>query len=287
MRKKNKIERVCEGCGQAFYVSPYRLKAPGNPARFCSMGCRTKAGGWQPFKDHLKVDVPTEQLAKEYQAGDTLAAIGQRYGMTLQGVAYRLRQAGIERRKPTGENLRDPETTRKAAETNRQRRGPQNPRFRDLPMAEIAEAYQDNASLERLAGAYNTNGNTLARRLRQMGVEIRPKDFGRFRRANDGHMVQSDWERVVDDWLFEHGLEHEPQPLCPWPPQGKTRWLADFRVGDTFIEVWGMEGNTQYDARRLDKVARYKAAGARLIEIFPHHVLDHDFSPLEALLPTT
>lgn len=110
-----------------------------------------------------------------------------------------------------------------------------------------------------------------------------PAYYGKPGVAKDGHKVRSGLEMAVDDWLFEHGIQHELEPHCPWDKSPHPR-RADFKVGDVYIEVWGLAGKTKYDKRRAQKVAKYAEHGIKLIEILPAHVLHGDFSPLESLL---
>lgn len=153
----------------------------------------------------------------------------------------------------------------------------------DLPVQRIVRAYGKGKSTAALAKQYKVSAKLITHRLLSAGVRLRRPGFSRYRRCSDGHLVQSHWEQAVDEWLTQHGLPHEVQPPCPWA-KWRSIQRADFIVGNTYIEVWGMEGNAKYDKRRLEKIAKYREHGFDLIEVFPHHVTDHDYSPLEILL---
>jgi hypothetical protein len=52
-----------------------------------------------------------------------------------------------------------------------------------------------------------------------------------------GHTVRSNWEEEIDLMLHEAGVEYEYEP--EWYDLDGKRYLPDFRVGDTVIEVKG------------------------------------------------
>jgi transposase-like protein len=274
--KKEKLVFTCEVCNRSFEVHPYRAK---EPVRCCSQDCYHKWRKGKSFSPSVLADLA--QLAEKYTSGMTLSQIAQEYGVSLQAVAYRLKQAGVKSRPLKG---RKPSaaTIERARQANI---GRPSPRRKNLPQEELCAAYEAGDSSEMIARRYDVSDNVIRRRLHEAGIQLRPAGYTKLIcTCADGHVVKSRWEQVVDDWLFSHGITHEIQPSCPW--SNKSLWFhGDFRVGETFIEVWGIEGNAKYDQRRLDKIAKYREHAVRLIEIFPHHILDQDFSPLHCLLP--
>lgn len=282
--RKASIKRTCEICGKSFTVPPSYLNQQYSGGRFCSMSCY---GQWRKGKafTHPHPEMTTSEIAAKYMGGMTLDQIANLYGVTKQAIWYRLQQAGIPRRSPDSAHiLQLPEVKEAARRKNRQRTGEKNHNYKALPVPDIIKQYRNGDSTSTIAHRYGVTGTTIAKRLRAAGITLRRRGFSRYRRCPDGHLVQSRWEYEVDRWLQKHGIEHEVQPLCPWRFKGRARQLADFRVGDTYIEVWGVVGNEKYDRRRQEKLAKYREGGIRLIEVFPHHILDGDYSPLEALL---
>lgn len=91
-------------------------------------------------------------------------------------------------------------------------------------------------------------------------------------RCDDGHRVRSRPERVIDDWLHAAGILHE------WEPRLKGM-RPDWRVGDVYVEFWGLKDQQGYEARRAEKLALYEARGLKLVEIVPD-----DLENLEAKL---
>ena len=83
----------------------------------------------------------------------------------------------------------------------------------------------------------------------------------------------------MDDWLFQHGLVHALHPKYPWEsPYDDWAKSADFRVGDTYIEYFGMD-DPSYDQRAMEKQREASARGLDLIALFPG-----DLSSLDAKL---
>jgi hypothetical protein len=83
-------------------------------------------------------------------------------------------------------------------------------------------------------------------------------------RCRDGHYVKSRVEKAVDDFLFSHGVLHEVYPHVPY-----SHFTADFKVGDVFIEVWGLKGMKDYDEEMERKIEHYKKYSLRMIGIEP------------------
>lgn len=280
--RKNRIERICENCGKTFWVQPYRLKVPGNPARFCSMTCRTDKGGWAPYKGMGKLSDNIQQIITSYQGGESIENIANHFDVTFQAIYYHLKKANIKFRGTSREDiLRAVEISRIR---NRNRKGSEIHNFKELPVNDIVAKYQNGVSMMAIAKEYGVSSTLIMHRLRDNGIKSRRRGFSRRRRCPDGHIVDSHWEYSVDQWLYEHIIEHEVHPIVPWWNNGKSPQRSDFRVGNIFIEVWGIEGNTRYDKKRIEKIIKFKDLGIRLIQIFPHHILDGDYSPLETLL---
>jgi hypothetical protein len=87
--------------------------------------------------------------------------------------------------------------------------------------------------------------------------------------ANDGHVCLSIGEKTIDDLMHAAGIEHTKEP--PYP-SGSMR--ADFKVGKTLVEYFGLAGNIDYDAKIERKRAMAHKYGCSLIEIFPRDLAD-------------
>lgn len=92
--------------------------------------------------------------------------------------------------------------------------------------------------------------------------------------AQDGHICHSLDEQRVDDWLFGHGFRHEREPAYPvhpsLNPQGHRR--ADWSVLDTFIEYFGLVGDSDYEKKMDEKIALAEHLRIRMIALYPSDI---------------
>ena len=86
--------------------------------------------------------------------------------------------------------------------------------------------------------------------------------------AKDGHVCLSLGEKTIDDFLYAHGIPHEKEPRYP---EGNYR--ADFRVGSTFIEYFGLAGDPDYDTKIREKTRLCKKWGITLIAVYPRDLV--------------
>ena len=85
--------------------------------------------------------------------------------------------------------------------------------------------------------------------------------------ANDGHECLSLGEKNIDDWLYLNKIPHDKEPLYPG-----VFLRADWKVGNYFIEYWGLYGNEDYDDKILIKREIAEEYKIPLIEIFPEDI---------------
>jgi hypothetical protein len=86
--------------------------------------------------------------------------------------------------------------------------------------------------------------------------------------ARDGHVCLSLGEKTIDDYLHFHGIYHEKEPRYP---EGNYR--GDFKVGDAFIEYFGLTGDPEYDAKTKEKIRLCKKHNITLIAIYPEDLV--------------
>jgi hypothetical protein len=102
--------------------------------------------------------------------------------------------------------------------------------------------------------------------------------------AKDGHECHSLDEQRIDDWLEAHNIAHEREPVYPkhsvLNPGGRRR--ADWRVGDIFIEYFGLTGEKAYDVKTDEKIMLSKQLGITMFPIYPSDMvsLDQLLTPL-------
>lgn len=96
---------------------------------------------------------------------------------------------------------------------------------------------------------------------REPAPVVKPPREGRLKCA-DGHMVRTEPERRIDDWLHARGILHEVEP--------KMKGMRpDWRVGNVYIEYWGLAGQQGYEKRREEKLALYEQRRLRLVSLLP------------------
>lgn len=92
--------------------------------------------------------------------------------------------------------------------------------------------------------------------------------------CEDGHIVKSISEQVIDDWLGEQGIFHayeslldigEDKPLKP------DFCLKNYLgIGENvYIEYFGLKGQPKYDEHTAYKMQHYKRLGITLICLYP------------------
>ena len=100
--------------------------------------------------------------------------------------------------------------------------------------------------------------------------------------AVDGHVCRSLAERTVDDFLFSHGIVHDPEPKYP----GSTR-RADWLLSDgTFIEYAGLLSDVEYSRKMAEKRLIAESAGVRLVILVPEDLPDLGRALSPWMLPT-
>lgn len=111
------------------------------------------------------------------------------------------------------------------------------------------------------------------------GFDTNPVLFTKRFVANDGHVCDSFTEKVIDDWLSDHEIEHTRHASY-----GKTRMTADFKIEpDIIIEFFGLAGvQKHYDENIKKKRVLAHELNLRLVELYPADV--YPVNRLEALL---
>ena len=91
--------------------------------------------------------------------------------------------------------------------------------------------------------------------------------------SKDGHECRSIAERIIDDYLFENNIKHETEPSYPKHNKfNKTKMKADWKVGDRYVEYFGLAGNSDYDKKTLKKYELAKNLDIKIIGIYPEDI---------------
>lgn len=100
-------------------------------------------------------------------------------------------------------------------------------------------------------------------------LEPNPVMFAKKYIANDGHKCDSLSEKIIDDWFYARGIKHE----INYPYPGGDGFTADFKVGDFWIEFFGLSGeHKRYDQLKKQKLRLIQKYKLKLIEIYPKHL---------------
>ena len=96
-------------------------------------------------------------------------------------------------------------------------------------------------------------------------------------RTDDGHLVRSKGESLIDNWLYYHNIAHAYERRVPI----EEEMYCDFyiRKGAIYIEYWGME-DKKYGERKEIKLDLYKKYSLNLVSL-----TDKDIFKLDDILP--
>lgn len=106
--------------------------------------------------------------------------------------------------------------------------------------------------------------------------------------SKDKHVCHSLDEQRIDNWLFKRNIDHEREPAYPTHidlnPSGRR--LADWKVGDIYIEYFGLVGDPRYDKKMDEKLQLAEITGIEMISIFPDEIehLEKKLGPLQKIM---
>ncbi|MCW7492525.1 hypothetical protein ND861_09675 [Leptospira sp. 2 VSF19] len=87
--------------------------------------------------------------------------------------------------------------------------------------------------------------------------------IGTMVKAKDGHICRSISEKVIDDWFHDHGIIHEKEVKYP-----NSNFIADWKVDNYYIELFGLKGIPNYDLKILEKKEIAEKQGMNLVSIY-------------------
>ena len=98
--------------------------------------------------------------------------------------------------------------------------------------------------------------------------------FPATQRAQDGHLVRSRAEALIDNWLYQANVVHAYERRVPIDEE----LYSDFYLpaGKVYLEFWGMEADARYVARKRVKQGLYAKHGLNLIELGDEHLRSLD-----------
>lgn len=92
--------------------------------------------------------------------------------------------------------------------------------------------------------------------------------------CEDGHIVKSMSEQIIDNWLSEQGIFHAyeaPLDIGEDKPIKPDFYLKNY-LGpgkDVYIEYFGLKGQPKYDEHTAYKMQHYKKLGITLVCLYP------------------
>lgn len=95
---------------------------------------------------------------------------------------------------------------------------------------------------------YNARFGSWANALRLCGVDLKQFRYSNKKIAEDGHVVDSVGEEIIDNWLYKHNIRHETQVRYSI----NRRYTCDFVIDDIYIEYT----EAQYIPKLIDTYSK-------------------------------
>ncbi len=162
-----------------------------------------------------------------------------------------------------------------------------------------SEKYTKEVLLNKITAFYGENGRIPLKRefnmyreyqkrfggwnqaIRAAGFDTNPELFAHKFTARDGHRCDSFTERMIDDFLSDHGIKHERN----WK-YGTTKMTADFFIRPNIIvEFFGLAGvQKKYDKIVLLKKDFSRRHGYKLVDLYPGDIFPQNKNSLDIVL---
>ena len=154
-----------------------------------------------------------------------------------------------------------------------------NPRYIKLDEKKIIQLYEKGLSAIEIGKILGVSNCVIYRRLRKNGIKIRDVLFGNKERirTDDGHLVKSSPELIIDNFLFNNKIHHIYDGNI-----ADTNHKFDFYIpgANLYIEYWGLERFEKYKNRTIIKLELYKKLGLNLLSIYPKEDIHKKLLPL-------
>jgi len=104
--------------------------------------------------------------------------------------------------------------------------------------------------------------------------------------AEDGAHCRSLDEKTIDDFLTRLGKKHDHEPQYPYDAEfnPNERKRADWKVGDLYIEYFGMMGSEEYAEKASQKMLLVNKHKLRLLPLYPSDMIDMTAEKLSSML---
>lgn len=126
-------------------------------------------------------------------------------------------------------------------------------------------------TFDRLFGSYR-------KAVKEAELPINAKLWGKSiaRYALNGELCYSTSELVITDFLISHNISYIKEPLYKdYINDDRCKFKrADWKVGDYFIEYFGLTGMSEYDKKTKEKIKICQDNNIKLIEIYPNDMFN-------------
>lgn len=104
------------------------------------------------------------------------------------------------------------------------------------------------------------------------GIQKTPRGYRCI--ADSGNSCNSLAEMHIDNYLYKSGFDYEKEPMYPKHPifNKSGRMRADWKVKNTFVEYFGLQGDKDYDIKTQKKIELCKEKGIKLLPIYPKDI---------------
>ncbi|MHC1610827.1 MAG: hypothetical protein ACXQTW_04395, partial [Candidatus Methanospirareceae archaeon] len=116
-------------------------------------------------------------------------------------------------------------------------------------------------------------------RLREFEQRLREHPF----RADDGHLLRSSHEVMIDNWFYHNGIQHEVERRVPVSSNRLMYcdWFLpkdpnDPNSNDIYVEYWGLTNEEWYREARGVRERLYRQAHLDLRSIEPEDMRNLD-----------
>lgn len=158
---------------------------------------------------------------------------------------------------------------------------------RELESIIVGDVFPSTFTIRKQIGSYALRGIEHFGGLGKVAKKLGCRRTGRSYISSDGHFVRSGYELLLDEYLFARGIPHEVDGFVP-----DSKYRFDFKVKDTYIEIWGFNRNRKYNdnkvarhyqAKRKNKELHYKEKGLHLVS-FEENFFNRTLVSIEAQL---
>ncbi|MFC2018261.1 glycerol kinase [Chloroflexota bacterium] len=226
-----------------------------------------KHGRYIVWPEELKYELNTSQKPRR-ETLLTATAIGKHFEISPNKTNYILSELGWVKKGLKGWLITDSGKRLNGSQSKDKTSG--------IPYVRWPESIVSNRAL--IASIHEVKGTApvsleLVHSNETAEIEFRKKFEAKYR-ATDGHYVRSKAEQLIDNWLYMSEVVHAYERKLPIEEEA----YCDFYIptGKVYIEYWGYDANTKYQARKEKKLEIYKKYGFGLIQLIEEDVQNLD-----------